>query len=67
MSIINILDMRLISNNPAQFSDTFQFEIQFESMEALSDGACCSIAPHVPLTEGRAGVEDYIHRGGRRL
>lgn len=37
MSIVSLLDVKVI-NNPAKFTDSYEFEITFECLEQLEKG-----------------------------
>ncbi len=38
MSVVSLLGVK-VQNNPAAFTDTYQFEITFECLESLREGA----------------------------
>lgn len=37
MSVVSLLGVKLL-NNPAKFTDTYQFEITFECLDQLKNG-----------------------------
>jgi histone chaperone ASF1 len=48
MSVVSLLGVNVM-NNPAKFTDKYEFEITFECLEPLQKGACllvsrCSLA-----------------------
>lgn len=41
MSVVSLLGVNVM-NNPAKFTDKYEFEITFECLEALQKGLCTS-------------------------
>lgn len=40
MSVVSLLGVRVM-NNPAKFTDKYEFEITFECLESLEKGESC--------------------------
>lgn len=44
MSLVSLLGVNVL-NNPAHFTDKYEFEITFECLESLDKGELSSLAP----------------------
>lgn len=42
MSVVSLLGVKVV-NNPAMFTDKYQFEITFECLEQLEHGSSCTV------------------------
>jgi histone chaperone ASF1 len=45
MSVVSLLGVSIL-NNPAKFTDNYEFEITFECLEQLEKGMSCVTPPH---------------------
>ena len=63
MSVVSLLGVKVL-NNPAKFSDHYQFEITFECLEQLQKGITISRFLHAEpsITLNRSGVEAHLRR-----
>jgi histone chaperone ASF1 len=43
MSVVSLLGVKVV-NNPAKFTDKYEFEITFECLEPLEKGESCSFS-----------------------
>ena len=48
MSVVSLLGVNVI-NNPAKFTDKYEFEITFECLEPLQKGTCLFLTRRLPL------------------
>lgn len=46
MSVVSLLGVKVL-NNPAKFTDKYEFEITFECLEALEKGTSCETYIHL--------------------
>lgn len=58
MSVVSLLGVKVI-NNPAKFTDKYEFEITFECLEQLEKGKCTweSHQPKVYLSANKYAVD----------
>lgn len=64
MSVVTLLGVKVV-NNPAKFTDKYEFEITFECLEALEKGSHRHETPPIlPLTPSRSRVEADLRRVG---
>lgn len=65
MSAVTLLGVNIL-NNPAKFTDNYQFEITFECLEQLEKGKQLPFAPHrfvrLLTLPCRSRVEAYLCR-----
>jgi len=58
MSIVNIRDVTFL-NNPARFSDEYQFRVTFECIAPLKEGKCIFYLP--PMCPMRLNELEFTH------
>lgn len=62
MSVVSLLGVKVV-NNPAKFTDKYEFEITFECLEPLEKGALVALKPSDVLGCGSLTDNAQISNG----